>query len=168
MSDKGGDFDAGRSFSDRRRAAVQNQLQRCSFEGPPSADHDDGYTKTNYYQSRNSRDEKTMLRGDSGGALNEMVEQQEREPTVKRPPSMDYKPRRSESEDPGKTAFTTVKSIQKPDGTVITETTRTFKDVDGWKSTTYYEDADKNETGFKMTGMNTSSSVGDMQAVGEE
>lgn len=40
---------------------------------------------------------------------------------------MDYKPRRSESEDPGKTAFTTVKSIKKPDGTVITETTRTFK-----------------------------------------
>lgn len=43
-----------------------------------------------------------------------------------------------------------------------------MQDVDGWKSTTYYEDAGKNETGFKMTGMNTSSSVGDMQAIGEE
>lgn len=29
-----GNFDAGRSFSDRRRAAVKNQLQRCSFEVP--------------------------------------------------------------------------------------------------------------------------------------
>ena len=49
----------------------------ANWQGPPSADHDDGYTTTNYYQSRNSRDEKTLLRGDSGGALNELVEQEE-------------------------------------------------------------------------------------------
>ncbi|EIE25190.1 hypothetical protein COCSUDRAFT_65145 [Coccomyxa subellipsoidea C-169] len=163
-----GDFDAGRSFSDRRRAAMQNQLQRCSFEGPPSADHDDGYTTSNYYKSLEQKGEKTLLRGDSGGALNELVEQEEREPTVKRPPSMDYKPRRSESEDPGRGPFTTVKTIKKPDGTVITETTKVIKDVDGYKSTTYYETVGKNETGFGITGMNTSSSVGDIHAMNEQ
>lgn len=46
---------------------------------------------------------------------------------MRRPPSMDYKPRRSESEDPGKGPFTVVKKIKKPDGTVITETTKTVK-----------------------------------------
>ncbi len=52
---------------------------------------------------------------------------EQREPTVKRPLSMDYKPRRSESEDPGRGPFTTVKTIKKPDGTVITETTKVIK-----------------------------------------
>ena len=43
-----------------------------------------------------------------------------------------------------------------------------MQDVDGYKSTTYYEIAGKNETGFGMTGMNTSSSVGDIQEMGEQ
>jgi hypothetical protein len=42
------------------------------------------------------------------------------------------------------------------------------QDVDGYKSTTYYETAGKNETGFGMTGMNTSSSVGDIHAMNEQ
>ena len=64
-----------------------------------------------------------------------------------------------QAETPSKTALTcsTLKNLL-----VVVQ------DVDGWKSTTYYEDAGKTETGFKMTGMNTSSSVGDMQAIGEE
>ncbi len=47
------------------------------LQGPPSADHDDGYTTSNYYKSLQQKDEKTLLRGDSGGALNELVEQEE-------------------------------------------------------------------------------------------
>lgn len=39
------------------------------------------------------------------------------------------------------------------------------QDVDGYKSTTYYETIGKNETGFNLTGMNTSSSVGDIKAM---
>ena len=63
----------------------------------------------------------TYFEQSGNGALSQ------REPTVRRPPSMDYKPRRSESEDPGKGPFTVVKSIRKSDGTVITETTKTVK-----------------------------------------
>ena len=39
------------------------------------------------------------------------------------------------------------------------------QDVDGYKSTPYYEDSGKNKTGYNLTGMNTSSSVGDMQTM---
>jgi hypothetical protein len=39
------------------------------------------------------------------------------------------------------------------------------QDVDGYKSTTYYKDARENETGYNMTGMNTSSSVENIQAM---
>ncbi len=42
------------------------------------------------------------------------------------------------------------------------------QDVDGYKSTTYYETVGKNETGFGITGMNTSSSVGDIHAMNEQ
>ena len=37
------------------------------------------------------------------------------------------------------------------------------QDVDGYKSTTYY--TDRGETGFNLTGMNTSSSVENIQAM---
>lgn len=48
----------------------------------------------------------------------------------------------------------------------ISETPRfVVQDVDGYKSTQYYEDAQKNKTGYNLTGMNTSSSVEDMQAI---
>ena len=40
-----------------------------------------------------------------------------------------------------------------------------LQDVDGYKSTSYYTDRQKNDTGYNMTGMNTSSSVGDMQTM---
>ena len=39
------------------------------------------------------------------------------------------------------------------------------QDVDGYKSTTYYKDARENETGYKLTGINTSSSVENIQAM---
>ena len=42
---------------------------------------------------------------------------------------------------------------------------RVLQDTDGYKSTTYYADRNKNESGYNMTGMNTSSSVGDMQTM---
>lgn len=41
-----------------------------------------------------------------------------------------------------------------------------LKDVDGYKSTTYY--AGKNESGYGMTGLNTSSSVGNIYAMEKE
>ncbi len=40
-----------------------------------------------------------------------------------------------------------------------------LQDTDGYKSTNYYADRSKNESGYNMTGMNTSSSVGDMQTM---
>lgn len=40
-----------------------------------------------------------------------------------------------------------------------------LQDVDGYESTSYYTDRQKNDTGYNMTGMNTSSSVGDMQTM---
>ncbi len=42
-----------------------------------------------------------------------------------------------------------------------------IQDVDGYKSTTYYTDCSKNENGYNITGMNTSSSVGDMKTMGK-
>jgi hypothetical protein len=39
------------------------------------------------------------------------------------------------------------------------------QDVDGYKSTTYYKDSRDNETGYNLTGMNTSSSVENIQAM---
>ncbi len=51
----------------------------------------------------------------------------QKQSTVRRPPSQDYKPRRSESEDPTGKVFTAVKTYKKPDGTVVTETTKTIK-----------------------------------------
>ncbi len=43
-----------------------------------------------------------------------------------------------------------------------------LKDVDGYKSTTYYASKSVNESGFGMTGLNTSSSVGDLKAMDRE
>ncbi|CAL5222675.1 g5074 [Coccomyxa viridis] len=159
-----GGFDDGRSFSDRRRAARTN-IERTSFDIPQSEQHDDGYAPNTY--SRSSMDgRKLHASGNSADDLTELAERQpEREPSVRRPPSMDlYKPRRSESEAPHGTytAGKAVQSMTNPDGTARPAG---HTDTDGYKSTTYYADRNKNESGYNMTGMNTSSSVGDMQTM---
>ena len=48
-------------------------------------------------------------------------------------------------------------------GAWVRNATASLQDVDGYKSTTYY--TDRGETGFNLTGMNTSSSVENIQAM---
>ncbi|CAK0783796.1 hypothetical protein CVIRNUC_006996 [Coccomyxa viridis] len=156
-----GGFDDGRSFSDRRRAARSN-LERTSFDVPQSDHHDDGYNPTNYY--RTSMDGKKLhASGNSADDLTELAQPQpKREPSVRRPNSIDHKPRRSESDAPrgGQATHKAIQTVTNPDGTT---STLVHTDVDGYKSTTYY--TDRGETGFNLTGMNTSSSVENIQAM---